>query len=369
MPTEQTRPGERPVLSSPGAVVRIVPSTGAELLLSLLHVGDPVAKKRFGEAEWWQKRAKPAGAAAVKPLQGLGQLGVINLLGLAFDAPDEVDAIGLLAYLDSIPPHEVVLTAAGAYRRTMRRQTNGDVIRAAVAGDRQAKAEFKETTIDMPEWQRSVAFMLSRPADEIGSQVVAAIRRWHEVAFAEREAEVARSQAECAASLNEIRRTWTVDALMAQVLPGVDYVPPAAVQEVAFVPDVVIRPGLVFLDHRMMSIASFPVSTAQESADQPPEQLVRLGKALGDELRLRALRILARGPISLGDLAAELGVPRTTLSHHIGVLRSAGLVTMGIDDGRWGRLRLRTDGIEQAPDIFRRYLATDSDDDEVRRKR
>jgi DNA-binding transcriptional ArsR family regulator len=156
---------------------------------------------------------------------------------------------------------------------------------------------------------------------------------------------------------------------MASVLPGVDYVPAAAVEEVAFVPDVVIRPGLVFLDHRMMSIASFPVARAHESADQPPEQLVRLGKALGDELRLRALRILVRGPISLGDLAAELGVPRTTLSHHIGVLRSAGLVTMGIDDGRWGRLRLRTDGIEQAPDTFRRYLAAEGDDDVVRRMR
>ena len=369
MPTEQTRPGDRPILSSPGAIVRIVPSTGAELLLSLLHAGDPVAKKRFGEAEWWQKRAKAAGAAAVKPLRGLGQLGVINLLGLAFDAPDEVDGAGLLAYLDSLPPHEIVLTAAGAYRRTMRRQTNGDVIRAAVAGDRQAKAEFRDTTIDMPEWQRSVAFMLSRPADEVGSQVVDAVRRWYEVAFSERERDVGEAQRECLESLLAIRPTWTVDSLMASVLPGVDYVPAAAVEEVAFVPDVVIRPGLVFLDHRMMSIASFPVARAHESADQPPEQLVRLGKALGDELRLRALRILARGPISLGDLAAELGVPRTTLSHHIGVLRSAGLVTMGIDDGRWGRLRLRTDGIEQAPDTFRRYLAAEGDDDVVRRMR
>lgn len=369
MPAEPTRSTERPILSSFGPAVRIVPSTAAELLLSVLHLSDPVAKKRFGEAEWWQKRGKQAGVGATRPLQGLGQLGAINLLGLAFDAPDGVDASGLLAYLETLPPAEIVMTAAGVYRRTMRRQTNGDVMRAAVLGDRRAQAEFKETTIDMPEWQRVVAFLVGRPAEETGSQVVAALRRWHEVAFSEREAEIARAQAECAASLHEIRPTWTVDALIAQVLPGVDYVPAAGIAEVAFVPDVVIRPGLVFLDHRMMSIASFPVASAEEGPDQPPEQLVRLGKALGDELRLRALRVMARGPISLGDLAAELGVPRTTLSHHIGVLRSAGLVTMGIDDGRWGRLRLRTDGIEHAPEIFRRYLGKDLEDDEVRRKR
>jgi DNA-binding transcriptional ArsR family regulator len=233
------------------------------------------------------------------------------------------------------------------------------VIRAAVLGDRAARRQFRETSLDMPEWHRSLDFLLGRPAEELGGEILHALRRWHEVVYAHDAERIAAEQSDAAAALAAIRSAWSVDALMAHVLPGVDYVPPSFVSEVAFIPDVVLRPGLVFLDHRMMSIASFPVARPQDAADDPPEVLVRLGKALGDELRLRALRSLARGPISLGDLAGELGVPRSTLAHHIGVLRNAGLVAMTIDDGRWGRLRLRAGGIDDAPAVFRRYVSSD----------
>jgi DNA-binding transcriptional ArsR family regulator len=349
-------PGGDPlIVSAMGTLARIVPSTAAELLLSLLHGADTRLAKRSTEAEQWAMRARKLGPEA-RILARLGQHPTINLLGLAFDAGEPQTPEALLAGLGSLPPEEIVMTAVGAYRRTIRRQTNAEVIRAAVMGDKVARREFRETGLDMPEWHRSIDFLLGKPAAEMGRDILAAIERWHEVVYAPDADRIAGEQDASAAALGELRRTWSVDALMAHVLPGVDYVPPDFVTEVAFVPDVVLRPGLVFLDHRMMSIASFPVARPQEAADAPPEVLVRLGKALGDELRLRALRSLARGPISLGDLAGELGVPRSTLAHHVGVLRNAGLVAMTIDDGRWGRLRLRADGIDDAPAVFRRYV-------------
>jgi DNA-binding transcriptional ArsR family regulator len=99
-----------------------------------------------------------------------------------------------------------------------------------------------------------------------------------------------------------------------------------------------------------------PVPGKLAAADAPPEQLVQLGKALADPLRLRALRILAGGPRTLGDLAAELGVPRTTLAHHIAVLRAAGLLSHTVEDGRWGRLSLRADAVADVEPLFRGFV-------------
>jgi len=62
--------------------------------------------------------------------------------------------------------------------------------------------------------------------------------------------------------------------------------------------------------------------------------LVRLFKALGDESRLRILRALADQTFCVCDLAKELGISQPTLSHHVKILRDAGLVK-GEKEGQW----------------------------------
>src|SRR5262245_63316705 len=48
--------------------------------------------------------------------------------------------------------------------------------------------------------------------------------------------------------------------------------------------------------------------------------------ALAAPERLRVLRVLRAGPKSVGDIAAELHISLVNLSHHLTVLRHAGLV-------------------------------------------
>ena len=57
------------------------------------------------------------------------------------------------------------------------------------------------------------------------------------------------------------------------------------------------------------------------------------------------------------DLATQLGIPRTSLAHHMSVLRAAGLITHTIDDGRWGRLTLRADAVADIEPLFRGFVA------------
>lgn len=58
--------------------------------------------------------------------------------------------------------------------------------------------------------------------------------------------------------------------------------------------------------------------------------------ALAEPTRLRILYLLARGPHHVGGLAELLGVPIVNTSHHLGIMRRAGLVE-GVRDGANGQ--------------------------------
>jgi ArsR family transcriptional regulator len=64
--------------------------------------------------------------------------------------------------------------------------------------------------------------------------------------------------------------------------------------------------------------------------DRSAEQLAQAFKALGDPVRLRLLSIIASAPtgeVCACDLTEPVGKSQPTVSHHLKVLREAGLVT------------------------------------------
>ena len=76
-------------------------------------------------------------------------------------------------------------------------------------------------------------------------------------------------------------------------------------------------------------ICCSPVAAAPMSEDDALEVAVRL-KALADPVRVRLLSLLlAAEEVCTCDLAPAVGVTEATVSHHLGVLKRAGMV----DDG------------------------------------
>ena len=65
--------------------------------------------------------------------------------------------------------------------------------------------------------------------------------------------------------------------------------------------------------------------------------LAKLLKVLGDPTRLALVALLARREHCVCDLMAALNLPQSTCSHHLGVLKRAGLVRDRRDtgDARW----------------------------------
>ncbi len=77
-------------------------------------------------------------------------------------------------------------------------------------------------------------------------------------------------------------------------------------------------------------VACCPPLRATQLAPADAEQLARGFAALGDPVRLRLLSLLATaadGAVCACDLVEPVGRSQPTVSHHLKILREAGLVT------------------------------------------
>jgi ArsR family transcriptional regulator len=88
------------------------------------------------------------------------------------------------------------------------------------------------------------------------------------------------------------------------------------------------------------------------------EQAAVLGKALSDPNRLRILDTLMQGISCNGELNDRLGLPPNLLSHHLNVLKKAGLITSRRDavDGRWIYYAVDQAAVEQWRAWFSNFL-------------
>ncbi len=88
-----------------------------------------------------------------------------------------------------------------------------------------------------------------------------------------------------------------------------------------------------------------PVAAAPMDADTAVEVAVRL-KALADPARLRLMSLLmAADEVCTCDLAPAVGLTEATVSHHLSVMRKAGLISDGERRGMNVYYRARADSL------------------------
>jgi ArsR family transcriptional regulator len=105
-----------------------------------------------------------------------------------------------------------------------------------------------------------------------------------------------------------------------------------------------------------------PLAREPLAGDQAVE-LARVFKAMGDPVRLRLLSLIAShggGEACVCDLTDVFELTGPTISHHLKVLRVAGLIT-GERRGTWVFYRIRPDALRSAAQL----LAPDRDTDAV----
>jgi DNA-binding transcriptional ArsR family regulator len=269
--------------------------------------------------------------------------------------PDVPSFIELLERQD---PAEVHLRLVGGGVRYCERATSAEVMRAAVAGDPAARREFLRTS--SPEdarWQAAMRYLLAQPSRALHADLIEILRRWYDAVYRAQEATLSRP-IDCDATNRRAQVTHESPLeVVRAATPGFEYVPEEGIRHIVLVPSVVIRPQLYLLDHDDTKWICVPVSDECLATDPmaPPARMVRLLRALGDERRLRILRLLAIDSYSLGQLAAHFGIGKTLMHHHLTVLRGAGLVLVRTSNPQL--YSLRYDTLAQVGPLLDAYLA------------
>ena len=78
-------------------------------------------------------------------------------------------------------------------------------------------------------------------------------------------------------------------------------------------------------------------------------------RALGDQTRLRALKLIAERPLSTQELAPLVGVSQAGLSKHLRILAGAGVVQTR-REGYYVLYSLAPDRIDGLSDAVRRFM-------------
>jgi DNA-binding transcriptional ArsR family regulator len=197
------------------------------------------------------------------------------------------------------------------------------------------------------------------PAAEVADGLVEVLRRAREEAFRPFESEWAAALERDAVDKRiAVANSTSPKDLIEKVTNGISFEVPPGVGRLVIIPSVSLRPWTLITDHDSALLVCCPVSEEAINSDPeaPPSWLVATYRALGDDKRLRLLRRLSDSPASLAELTEFMGMAKSTVFHHIGVLRAAGLVRVEMNEEQSPTYSLRLDSIPDRDSLLDHYL-------------
>jgi DNA-binding transcriptional ArsR family regulator len=348
-------------VSRPGQArtVEIDASEAAELLLSIatIVVEDEQDTYELGAARIEEVRAATPPELLRQAAELLPDKSAALLLGLVYTTPKPRTASAFLEHLATIDPVELRLHLLGYYMRG-HHVAEPETIRRAAEGDDGAIAELLAAAAEYgdPEKCESLQLAIRRDPAESKRALLELLSGWYEhvlprmapadPTLAERDAEAKR----------ELVKSVAPEQVVERLAPGIQWVPGPEIDRVALFPAYSPRPWVYMSEYKRVKIFCYPITLdAAPTAPGDPASLVRIYKALGDESRLKLLKRLQDGPISLTDAAQEVGLAKSTTHHHLAILRQAGFVLIQEGDDTY---KLRPDLRPEPGALLQQYLGT-----------
>lgn len=143
--------------------------------------------------------------------------------------------------------------------------------------------------------------------------------------------------------------------VLRKVAPGVEYAE-GSLADVVFVASHAITPIIAEIDVAAMTLIVHPPLLPVAPVDSAT-RLQELARVAGDGVRMRILVELRAGARTLPELCAALGKPRTTLLHHLAMLRGAGLIDVAVTSGEPNSYRLEPSGFADFAVALRAFAA------------
>jgi DNA-binding transcriptional ArsR family regulator len=195
-------------------------------------------------------------------------------------------------------------------------------------------------------------------AGGLASEYAVVLDAWNEQYFSQLDPSILHQLEREADMARERQGTMSTETLIESLTGGLCFAlaEHGAPKLVVLVPQYHLAPLNGHMLFRDVRFVEYPADVAPRQADMPSRQLVRATQALSEETRLCILRLIARGPERFGDIAAALALPKSTLHHHLVILRAAGLVRVFHPFERQVAYALRGDALERVGETLRAFI-------------
>ena len=228
------------------------------------------------------------------------------------------------------------------------------ILERAFAGDASAIGELEA---GLPHWHRTERLALLADPVKTHHDIVALARSWAN-SFRPIEGRIREILARDFDLRANDRSTLTGPDLIERTTGGIRWLPEAGIRRVVLAPSYFSRPFNFLLAGSDWRFFGYPVAdNALEVSDPlaPPQQVLRLHRALGDDTRLRILKLLAERGLYLTEIAQQLELSKPTIKHHLAQLRAAGLLTV-VEAGAVVYYSLRRARLDDATVDLKRFL-------------
>ena len=330
--------------------------TAYDFLISLATCCDETEYDILPEDRRWLEGALASLTAERRADQARGfgdEAGAIGygLAVLPGDRPEVRTARDLVTLLATLDTHELVRGMLADLRLD---NETSVLIDRVLDGDPEA---FGDLEPRLPEWHRAgMLELLHEPTgwlDRLRGLLTDWMIRYEEVEprvqrMLERDLELRRGDRATLAPADLIERTTG----------GLRWLPVPRVQRIILAPTYFGRPYNHLIDGPRWRLFVYPLAEEaldREDAFAPPAAMLRLYRALGDESRLRILRLLADKDLYLTEIAQQMELSKPTVKHHLAMLRVAGLVTV-TEEGNVTYYSLRRDRLAEAGSELQQFL-------------
>lgn len=201
--------------------------------------------------------------------------------------------------------------------------------RLAVEGDHLALNDLKVLTESNPFFPEYISFISQADPAALKKHLINVIEGWHEQVieseadrlstFLNRDVEAKKNMLEKMGSEEFVE--WATG--------GITYKPEPSVHHVLLIPQYIYRPWNIEADIEDTKVFYYPIANESIDPDDhltPDYFLVHKHKALGDGIRLRIVKLLVERDHTLQEITNILEMGKTTVHHHLKILRSARLV-------------------------------------------
>jgi DNA-binding transcriptional ArsR family regulator len=355
------RPNTAPAIPPAFPPVRIVSGPAFELAAELAAFASGPARPSLESGKTWIREVRSlAGPDLIRRVERWGFGVYAELASFALETAAPHDARQLVDALHTLPPDALRRRFLGAESAANRSMVSDGAFERGLAGDAAARAELRVALGPDRASRQGVDRLLATSSEAVQTEIAAIVEEWASRVFPAFAADALAVIDRDVDAKDRLFDAGPAPVALRVATNGVDFDPPEWVMDIVVIPTVALRPFMAPVESGSTQI--FLCSVADEAFDDdpgaPPRRLVKLAAALGDEVRLRVLHALADGELTASEIADRLGVERTSLYHHLGILRSAGLVTIR-DDGVHGwRYARRADGVGDVGAALTDYLGS-----------